>query len=289
MSYVTINTPLPTNITPYQLEKYFKPIAKAEVKIPSLREINHSFVSHQGLVLKNGLLADGCALNLSGHEDNTFYYPFWRNTIEQYLVCRFGKSLRSVKLNGNEKFLLIHSRWFNYAFWINCYLPRLIMAEQTGRLRNMKLIFPEGWKKLHYVTQSLEAFNIECEVVPNDHHLFVKRLILPETREWTNSFYPPHVQGIRERLVPEAFIRCAITSFPKKIYLTRKQRGVRCVENEQEVLACLTEFGFKAVVFENLSFWEQVKMMSEAEAFVSLHGAGFANYESRSLCTRTNQ
>lgn len=277
MKRANVVTAMPENIATRDQYKFFEPLKQFNVRIPQIKELSEVFVSHQGLVLKNGLLVRGCALNLCGKEDNTFYYPFWRNTIEQYAVCRFGKSLESIQLRGPQKYLLIHSRWFNYAFWINTYLPRLIMAEKDGDLKSMKLIYPEEWKNLAYVNQSLEAFPIQHEVIKKDVHVFVEKLVFPETRDWTNSFYPPHVKGIRQRLLHEAEKRTGNKIFPKRIYLTRAQRGVRCVENEKDVIELVKQYGFEAVTFENLSFWEQVAMMSRAESFISLHGAGFAN------------
>jgi capsular polysaccharide biosynthesis protein len=52
---------------------------------------------------------------------------------------------------------------------------------------------------------------------------------------------------------------------------------VRAVENEMEIRSLLMNFGFEFVVFESLSFVEQIKLMHETKIFVSIHGAGFSN------------
>ncbi len=274
--YLNIKVPLPENVSLAD-KLLFENKSNYQVKSPQIKHLKKVFVSHEGLVLKNGLLVKGCAFNLKGKQDNTFYYPFWRTTIEQYAVCKWGKSLASIHLKGPQQYLLIHSKWFNYAFWINGFLPRLIQAEEAGLLKTTKLIVPEGWQKIPYVWDSLQAFDVQMEIVPDGVHLFVDNLIMPETREWTAAFYPPLMQKTRDRLVLEAQKRMNRSDFPQKIYLTRSQRGVRCVENEDEVMDYLKTKGFQAITFENLTIWEQIAMMHQAIHFVSLHGAGFAN------------
>jgi hypothetical protein len=274
--YLNKKVPIPEKISSEE-KLLFENKSNYRVKSPEIKHLKKVFVSHEGLVLKNGLLVQGCAFNLKGKQDNTFYYPFWRSTIEQYAVCKWGKSLASIHLKGPQQYLLIHSKWFNYAFWINGFLPRLIQAEEAGLLKSCKLIVPEGWQKIHYVWESLKAFDVEMEIVPDGVHLFVDCLIMPETREWTATFYPPLIQKTRDRLVLEAQKKITRKDFPNKIYLTRAQRGLRCVENEEEVIDYLQTKGYKAITFENLSIWEQITMMNQATHFISLHGAGFAN------------
>jgi len=275
-TYQNIQIPYPENISAEE-KRLFEPYVRAKVRIPRIKNLKNVFVTHQGLVLKNGLLVGGCAFNLRGNLDNTFYFQFWKDTLEKYLVCRWGKSLPSVHLKGPQQYLLIHSKWFNYAFWINAFLPRLLMAEQSGYLKNTKLIVPENWKNIPYVWDSLKAFDVDFEVIPSDHHIFVDRLIMPETRQWTASFYPPLIKDISARLIQEAQTRIRNKTFPKKIYLTRAKRKIRTIENEEELICGLGKYGFEPVIFEDLSIWEQIAMMNNADFFISIHGAGFSN------------
>jgi hypothetical protein len=105
-----IHVPLPINTTSY-LSELLSVRQQYTVPTPSVKKIRNAFVSHEGLVLKNGLLVVGCAFNLYGKEDNTFYYQFWRDTVEKFAVCKWGKSLQSIQLKGDKSYLLIHSNW----------------------------------------------------------------------------------------------------------------------------------------------------------------------------------
>jgi hypothetical protein len=270
-----IKVPVPQGI-PNNYRRLMEKRAVYTVPVPKIRQIRNAFVSHSGLVLKNGLLVSGCAFNLRGNEDKVFYYPFWRQTVEEYAVCRWGKSLLSIIVE--EPCLVIHSKWFNYAFWVNAYLPRLIMAEEAGLLRDTVLLLPEGWKNIPYVWDTLDAFSFTPRFIPEGVHVFARKLYMPELRPWTASFYPPLIHKTAERLRAAAQKRVAPqTSFSRHVYLSRKKRGVRYVENEEEILRQLQKEGFEAIFFEDLSVWEQIAMMSRAERFISLHGAGLSN------------
>jgi hypothetical protein len=276
MAKKTIITPLPENYEPW-MEPYFLKRQKQKVRQPEIKRLKNVFVNHYGLVLKNGIIKRRSAFNLFGNEDNTFGFAYWKILFEQYIISKFGKSLPSVKLTDDKTYLLIHSKWFNYSFWVNSFLARLLHAEEVYGLENLVLIYPEGWDHISYASESLEPIQIERIRIPNDHHLFVKNLILPETRAWTASFDPTQIQKVRERFVPLALERTKLTSFPKNIYLTRNKRKTRSIENEDELTPILLEHDFTILNFEDYSFWDQVALMHNAKSFVSIHGAGFSN------------
>jgi hypothetical protein len=276
MGKIEVITDLPKNIS-VEIEHYFLVRQKYKIRKPKVHYLKNAFISEQGLVVKNFLLNRYSAFNLCGREDNTFYLPYWRLSLEQMLVSKFGKSLKSISLKDDKNYILIYSKWFNYSFWINSCLVRLIMAEKKGNLENSLLLYPEGWDNIPFVRDSLQCFNIKKEVIPNDHNMFIKNLVLPETREWTASFYPTQIQEVRERIVPFALERTSLKKFPERIYLTRRKRSVRCVENENEILPVLDSFGYESINFEDFSFWDQVALMNNAKSFISVHGAGFSN------------
>ncbi len=258
-------------------ERFFASRLERKVHVPRVRHLSNVFVSHSGVVLSNGFLVDGCALNISGTEDINFRWDFWRHAIEECLVSKWGKSL-SRETWDDRTYLIIHSKWFNYAFWINCYLSRLIRAEKEGLLKDAVLILPEGLSKVPYVSASLQAFDVETRILPAGVHLKVSRLLMPETRQYTATFYPPHLKDVRSRML--RFFSGSNSGSDKgkrRVYLSRSGRGLRCVENEQEVLQALQPFGFESVQFEQLSLKEQVMLMAQSEILIGWNGAGFTN------------
>ena len=270
-----VSIKVPINILDSNIE-LFDPIKNYSITIPITKKLNKVFVTNNGFVLKNGILNSKSGLNLKSKHDHTFYFDYWKTALEQNLVCKFGKSLRSLPLK-EKTYLLIHSKWLNYSFWITEYLQRLARVEKEIGLENIVLLYPEEWDKIPYITESLKAFNIEHFRIPEGHHLFVEHLIFPEIREITASFYPEHIQLIRTRLLNEAKQRSSLTNTPKKIYISRGKNVKRAIVNEDEVQTCFINNGFDIVSFENLSIWDQIIYMNNADILFTNHGAGFSN------------
>ncbi len=63
----------------------------------------------------------------------------------------------------------------------------------------------------------------------------------------------------------------------KKIYITRKSATRRKVENELSLIELLEKNGFLILELESFTFAEQVKLFTECEVLISIHGAGLTN------------
>ncbi len=253
----------------------FKPdYAYLDVRL-SIRELKNVFVNHYGLVIKNGLLVKGCAPNI-GHtkyDDDNFYYRHWRKGIEQLLVCKYGKSLPSIKLDDNKKYLLIHSPWFSYYFWLTECLPRLLMVKE--QLKDVVLIYPEGWKNINYVNDTLDLFpELEKIIIPADNHLLVKNLIMPEVKPWTPMLIPEHVLDVRNFL----FEHTKSTSKENlNIYISREDAKYKKVINESEFEGTINKYGFQKVIMSDKSLFAQIDLMRNTNNLIAITGASLAN------------
>lgn len=254
----------------------FDVVKNYEITIPQIKKLKNVFVTNNGFVLKNGILNAKSGLNLKSKHDHTFYYEYWKTALEQNIVSKYGKSIPSIHLK-EKTYLLIHSKWLNYSFWITEYLQRLTRVEKEFDLKELILLYPEEWDEIPYIVESLKAFSIEHFRIPAGHHLFVENLIFPEVREITSFFYPEHIQLLRNRLLQEAKQRSTLTQTPKKIYLTRGINVKRAIANEEELQISFIKNGFEVVSFENLSIWDQITFMNNADIVFTNHGAGFSN------------
>jgi capsular polysaccharide biosynthesis protein len=63
----------------------------------------------------------------------------------------------------------------------------------------------------------------------------------------------------------------------RRLYITRRLAGRRHVLNEAELEPILADYGFEIIEAETLSFHDQVRLFSQAEAVAGPHGAGFTN------------
>lgn len=247
------------------------------VDVPSIKVINNAFVTPQGLVLKNGRLVKGCAYNISGHFDANYGFEFWKLVLEQYLVSTYGRSLKKNKLPEDTGYFIIHSKWFNYFFWVTDSLPRLQRCIDAGYSRTHKLLIPNHLMLLDYVTESLKAFQLDIHVYDSNDYLSVGTLILPESREWSSSLFPAHIQQIRQHLLNSLIGRNLKGDRPSKLYVTRRSKSQRAILNEQEVIEFLVDKGFTIVDFEDYGFWDQLFLVMQSDIFISMHGAGITN------------
>ena len=271
----SISTKYPINLQEFD-RHLFDQVANYTINIPQIKKIKKVFVTNNGFVLKKGILNSKSGLNLKSKHDHTFYIEYWKTALEQNIVCKFGKSIPSVHLK-DKTYLLIHSKWLNYSFWITEYLQRLTRVENEIGLKNLILLYPEEWDTIPYISESLKAFQIEHFRIPAGHHLFIDNLIFPEVREITSYFYPEHIKLVRNRLLDEAKQRSQLTHTPKKIYLTRGKNVKRAIANEDDLQICFIKKGFEIVSFENLSVWDQIIYMNNADILFTNHGAGFSN------------
>ena len=283
MSYLIAPTPIPGSIDyapPVNMRPEWKHLfrpdhAYAKVKLGAKR-LRNAFVNHYGLVISNGLLVPGCAPNIGfSSYDEGFYYPHWRKAMEQMLVCRYGNSLPSKRLDDGRTYLVIHSPWFSYYFWLTECIPRLLMVRE--HLKDLVLIYPESWKKLTFVNETLALFpELQTEVIPTDVHLFVKDLVMPEVKPWTPMFIPDHVHAVRQLLIPPFAKNRPLSDGRIKICISRKGT-FRSFEHYTSVESILLERGYTMVAMEKLSFSEQIAVMNSAYSALGISGAGHTN------------
>lgn len=270
-----IEVPYPINVAETKELQYFKGKAKVSFRKEKVRWLRNVFVSHEGLCVKRGVFIKNSAFNMIGNEDNTHFFEFFKLSTEQYLVANFGKSLSTKELDAD--YLLVHSKWFNFYFWLTSSVYRLILTERYHQ--NVKLILPETISQLPFVRDTLLLFpNLKCEIIPSGEHLKVKSLLFPEVRKWSVSISLSTVQAIKSTVLDYAIKhRTLPLGMSNKIYVTRKNTGKRGITNEEEVEELLQKYGFSTVSFEDYDLFEQALIMEQATHVIGLHGAGFAN------------
>jgi hypothetical protein len=253
-------------------QKWYQKKFKYSLSTLKSKKLKHVFITNSGLLIHNFLLPLKSVENLIGTYDYTFYYKHWRKAIEQFLVCKFGKSLNSIKYDQkNIEYFTIQTPWFGYFSWLTTYLPRLISIKQ--KYPQAVLLLPQEIADISYVKETLSNLqNLNIEIVPKNHHIFVKNYIFQQVRPWTSKFFPEDISNVRSFFnVDEE------QKGQKRIYISRSKAKRRKIVNEAEFESFLLAHYFEIVHFEDLSVKQQVSMMSEAEIVISLHGAGLTN------------
>lgn len=247
------------------------------VDTPGISKRVNVFVSHYGLVSKWGFLDRNCMPNLFPENDIPHYWKFQKEVALQELVCRFGTSLKTRTLDADHDYVLIHHKWFGYAFWMTCFLPRLLRVLDTPGIKKRKLLVSKRWVNFPYVQESLKEVQIDLEVLDLDEHVFVPHLILPHARRASSYFYSSEIRKIRAFFYSKYNLPAENVAPFRKVWIHRPEKGKRAIENEQEVLQVASKSGFEAIVLEDLALKEQVELLSQTKILAGLHGAGLAN------------
>jgi capsular polysaccharide biosynthesis protein len=176
-------------------------------------------------------------------------------------------------LIDDDCFLLATCWGSNYAHWLFDSLPRL--SAHFGPESHPKLLLGKnpppfqrqslcmlGWSEEHLITPKLEL--VKC-----------RRLCIHIASEVSGVPHSECVQNIRQRLL-DAAGGGPSRKGSRRIYISR-QKTRRKIVNYPDIEAILREFGFEEVFCEELSFEEQVRIFSEAEAIFGHHGAGTIN------------
>lgn len=161
----------------------------------------------------------------------------------------------------------------NYAHWLFDSLPRLsahvspkaypkLLLGKTPPTFQMQSLALLGWQKEDLVTPEIEL--VRC-----------RRLTVHMASEVSGVPHPECIRNIRARLIDAAGRKNSDIS-NKRIYISR-QKNRRRVVNHSEIEPVLSKYGFEEVFCEELSFEEQVRLFSGAEAVFGPHGAGTVN------------
>jgi capsular polysaccharide biosynthesis protein len=139
--------------------------------------------------------------------------------------------------------------------------------------------------------EALKLFNKDNRQIiklrANKNYL-VKKLYYPSRLSIVNDNYkqpiyhkdaiysPDGIKFVRDTALSS--LNCNNKKRKRKIFISRSGSDYRQLLNSNEIEELLIDKGFEIVFPENLSFYSQVKIFSEAEIIIGQSGAGMANF-----------
>lgn len=272
-----IVTKLPENISK-ENEYIFS--RRQEYTFPKLRvkKRKNIFLTHYGITLKNLLPIRRTLPNAWNFRNPNagFIFHFYRKAIEVFLVCKYGKSLKTKTLDADKQYLFAFSPWFGYFSWVTESLPRILKT--IDKHAQLTLILPESYAKKKFVSESLKLFpELKQEIIPEGIHMHVPQITIPELKPLTYVFNPDEMIAYRDFIWSKVEnMKINIKTF-EKIYVSRSKAKNRKIINNEEVENIFRKFGFQILNFVDYSFFEQVYLMKHCKILGGVHGAGFAN------------
>jgi capsular polysaccharide biosynthesis protein len=139
------------------------------------------------------------------------------------------------------------------------------------------LMLPWEFETRDFVRTSLDVFRVKkYDFIKRDEVLICGSLLMPTHTAPSGHFRDEVIGGVRTSLL-SAFGDSRYQGEGERIYISRRAAGRRRIINEGEIIPLLNSFGFQTIYAEELSFQDQVKVMSRARYVVSNHGAGLTN------------
>jgi len=259
-----ITVPLPINLKDTEFSR-FAPFQTYEFEKISLIPLSNVWVTRSGIVMKNFRLI---VKSVYAYKDR--HAKYWKSVLLNLL---FRKKERTSK---SETFTIAQNYYCpGYYHWLTEALPRIIALGE--KRSDLVLILPDYTEP--YIEKSLEIFRFKSiqKIIPKTI-LFVNHLLLPSHPRLGDTFDPNLFNQMRSLYFEYIKTKHPSNSaYGERIYASRKKARARKISNESEVSELLTSKGFQEVHFEDISFFEQVAIMSKATHLVSIHGAGLTN------------
>jgi len=159
-----------------------------------------------------------------------------------------------------------------FAHWVLDVLPRFY---SLGRLPadDMRILVAKplnSWQRESLELLGIDASRIE---VLGPNYVAPEILYFPSFVGDPGNEHRDGMQWLRDKLLGNF----ASARKDRRLYISRRLAARRRILNEAELYPILHDHGFEIVEAERMSFRDQVELLSQTEAVVSLHGAGLSN------------
>ena len=278
------NLRYPNNIIDSDKGTFYETYLSQIIPKMKIKTLNNVLISPHGTIYKNFSILKECT-------------PYYFAPDHEYLPTFMEKHINAGGrfLDGSAERFIRHFIFFKkinirethfwcsdqyspgYFHWLCETLPRLYLLTLL-EVDRPKVILPgPTMENVPFIRESLNLLfpNIEFSFTKNQSILNLRELIWISPMGDHRQFNPLLITGFREFI--KNIVRVDCTRPLQRLYITRKRAGVRKISNEPEVELILERFGFRTVCLEDYSFEEHIKIFSQSEVIISVHGAGLSN------------
>lgn len=215
------------------------------------------------------LLSNGVFLNKDGFVKSSFLFPedITQNELND---CQLLLKKSSIVQTYTGLYLSINHKWIkNYFHWIVDDLPRIFGVKDWINSNDVTIVIPSDAPS--FIHESCKIMGLKTLLQPEKHlfkfdSLFHVSLLSP------SGLCHPFVAQLDELLKIKRS-----NTIERKIYISRKNSNLRCVENEETIFPLLKNYGFEIIFAEDMSFEQQISTFRKARVIMGPHGAGLAN------------
>ncbi len=195
------------------------------------------------------------------------------NPYETFITLKGG--IYGGQVNHIEHgFCLNTSKRPNYYTWVGIELLKLRAMEEYQSRNNISatLVIPDDGRTYVYESLKFLGYDEERWNLASRETAFVENLIVstypqprPSNLQWLNERANNRLSGNNNGPTVD------------RVFLSRSKSGRRQVANEEQFVGELRRFGFRRFFPEDLSFPQQVSLISQASVLLAPHGASLCN------------
>ena len=199
-------------------------------------------------------------------------------SVRDYLKIR-SFAITNKAHNVDYGFMLTHAYSNNYFHFIMDGLLKLVIVFSLPQsvISNLTFIISSRQDLKKWQKDYLNILGIDLEqcLFVEQEPIRVKKLLIVSPRRF-QFYYSIDVVRKFSQLMLEN-LGYSNRNPEEYVYISRSSSKTRHVENEQELIDRLSQFGFRLYTLENMSVAEQVRLFTKAKVIIAPHGAGLTN------------
>lgn len=168
----------------------------------------------------------------------------------------------------------------NISHWFLDVLPRLYLLRESGLYDKVDWFLVPSLQ-YDYQRESLNLLGIpESKLMAGDKypHITADNVIASTAPRGNHTLVPTWAcDYIRDSFMPLAENVQTDKKMNSKIYINRRDSGIRKVINETELEEALLLKGFESITLSEYSIMEKIKLFSQAETIIGATGAGLVS------------
>ena len=256
--------------------KKFKYFSKGRYKIPD----------YYIYIIKNGIIKSGSNSIFSRLGKKITGINFQEIPYDYKIIKNF-KNLNIKYLDGVLLVLGVGSIENNYYHAWTEFAARAY-ATKLANLEYDYILIDNDNKFTREILEILDFSKKKIIISTNFTYLSAKKIIYPETINnfeeiflngitvYHNKYLPSWIKFLYEGVSKNKYLLNSQDNF-EKVYISRRNKNVRNIINEKDLIFNLENLGFKTIYFEDYSIKEQIRIAQLSNQIVAIHGAGLAN------------
>ena len=257
----------PANLHPED-EYLFRGESIKELPSVNIQRSRSAFMSPSGHLF-NGIFLDTRQNNLQ-----TSFRVMLLAYIKSIISLARCRGVRRIK----EAYFVTNYNSTNFFHWFFDVLQKLeyLSGNAIRKEKDLFIIVPYD-HQLDFIVDTLSAFDFTLIIQKNHQSLFIDKLTLLPDIAPTGNYRNKEVNKLRNRLRCQFLLNSHNQAPTKRVYITRKNARKRRVINENDLLPILKRSNFEIVDMDDITFEEQIELMSNVNFLISLHGAGLTH------------